>query len=146
MIRRHPEPPATVRSFTSAWGELDYLCRKLHYWLYARKQKAGAERYLGRLERVLKDLPEDDLAIVREDALAILWELKGMTWKAIDHRRREIALMEKLHKEAHSRKYSDSTRAYMLQGRDSRALSERRQILGALEKIQHESRTARKAP
>ncbi len=86
MIQKRPEPPATRRSFANIWGELDYLCKKVSYWLYSRKEKARARRYLGRLQRVLRGLPDNDVAIVREEGLALLYELKGDIDKSIVHR------------------------------------------------------------
>jgi hypothetical protein len=142
MIQKRPEPPVTRRSFANIWGELDYLCKKTSYWLYSRKDKARAKRYLDRLERVLRALPENNLAIIREDALALLYELRGEIDKSIAHRRREIGLMEALHKDAQSSRYSDATRAYMLRGRDPGALEERRAILETLKKKKSEQSDA----
>jgi len=67
-------PPATRRSFATIWGELDYLCKKIHFWLYTRKQTRNAARYLNRLERVLREVPENDIAIVRQEGLALLYQ------------------------------------------------------------------------
>jgi hypothetical protein len=134
MTHDTPKPPITKRRFGNTWGELDYLCKKVRYWLYARKQRPRAERYLDRLERVLHDLPENDMAIIREEGLALLSELEGEIAKAIAHRRREIELMKRLHKEARSPKYDVSTRAYMLRDRDTNALRERCAILESLQK------------
>jgi hypothetical protein len=134
MIQKKTKPPKTRRSFASPWGQLDYLCKKIRYWLYTRSQKSAATHYTERLERTLRDLPRNDLAIIREEGLALLAELQGRIREAIAHRRREIRLMEQLQDEAHAPRYSASTRAYMLQDRDSTALEERRAILEELEK------------
>jgi hypothetical protein len=130
------KPPRTERHLATAWGELDYVCKKIRYWLYARRQRGRAERYLPRLERVLPDLPDNDIAILRQEALALASELKGKLGEAIAHRKREIQLMERLHGDAASRKYSPTTRTYMLRDRDENALRERRTILEALVKAQ----------
>jgi hypothetical protein len=132
--RKTPRPPATQRRFGNTWGELAYLCRKIRYWLYTRKDRTRATYYRERLERVLHDLPENDLAIVRAEGHALLCELKGELGAAIAHREREIRLTEKLHREAHAPGYADGTRAYMLQDRDETALQERRAIVEALRK------------
>ena len=134
MIQKRTKPPTTRRSFVNPWGQLDYLCKKIHYWLYIRDQKLRAARYAERLERILCDLPKNDIAIIREEGLALLCELRGKIREAVAHRRREIRLTERLHEEAQSPKYTASTRAYMLRGRDSTALAERRAILEELEK------------
>lgn len=128
------KPPRTQRTFSSAWGELSYLCSKIHYWLYTRTQRSSAGRYLRRLRRALRDLPDNDMAIIREEALALRCELEGELRKAIAHRQREVQLMERLHAEARSPHYADSTRAYMLRDRDDATLQERRAILEALKK------------
>ena len=132
MRRQLTKPPITQRHFGNIWGELAYLCRKIHFWLYTRKQKSKAVRYLDRLERVLRDLPENGLAIVRQEGLALRSELKGEIGKSIVHRRQEIELMERLHGEA--QKHDDSTRAYMLRDRDTAILRQRRAILETLKK------------
>jgi hypothetical protein len=134
MNRRVMTPPPTRRCFATIWGELEYLCKKIHYWLYTRKQRPRALRYLDRLERVLRALPENDLAIIRYDGLALLSELRGQIAESIKHRKREIELMERLHREAQLPKYAESTRAYMLRDRDSNALQERREIIDSLMK------------
>jgi hypothetical protein len=138
MISKQPKPPTTKRRFGNIWGELDYLCKKIRYWLYTRKQKTRAKRYLDRLERVLHNLPENDLAILREEGLALLYELKGKVGESITHRRREIELMEHLHRSAESPQCAESTRAYMLRDRGITDLQQRRAILEALEKAQPE--------
>src|SRR5947209_17284121 len=98
MMKKRVKPPNTQRRFATSWGELDYLCKKMRYWLYTRKQRTRAERYLDRLARVLRELPENDLAIIREEGLALLHELKGDLGAAIAHREREIRLTEGLHR------------------------------------------------
>ncbi len=134
VIRKQPAPPKTQRKFATPWGELSYLCKKISYWWYGQGQKARAERYLDRLNRVLRELPENNLAIVREEGLALLYELQGKIGEAIAHRRREIKLIERLHKEAQSPRYDESTRAYMLSERDATVLQARRTLVEALTK------------
>jgi hypothetical protein len=134
MVAKLITPPKTQRSFANGWAELDYICNKASYWLYARSQKAKAVRYSRRLEKVLGKLPENDLAILREEGLALLHELQGNIGEAIVHRKREIQLMNRLHREALSVKYSANTKAYMLQDRDDSALNRRRAILEELQK------------
>ncbi len=134
MLQKKTMAPTTRRRFASGWNELDYLCNKMSYWLYTRKQKSGAERYLKRLELVLRALPENNVAIIRAEALSLQNELKGNIDGAIAYRKREIELIEKLHQDAHASKYSDKTRAYMIQGRDVSDLEKRREILDSLQK------------
>ncbi len=133
MISRKVSPPSTERNFATVWGELDYLCRKIQFWLYTRKRKGQAEKFVARLEGVLTRLPRNESAIVREDGLALLCELRGDLAQAIKHRRREIQLMHRLHREAALSRYDDNTRAYMLQGREDSDLEYRQAILESLE-------------
>src|SRR5438270_809265 len=121
------------RIFHTVWGELAYVCRRIHHWLYGRGDKTSAARYLNRLQRLLKALPENDRAILREEGLALFHELRGETSDAIIHRQREIQLMDFLHKEAETGGYEDSTKAFMLSGREITVLQERKAILRALE-------------
>lgn len=132
MKPKIPKPPATQRSFASPWSELDYLCQKLRYWLYTRREKTRAARYRSRLDRVLRSLHNHDSAILRAEGQAILCELNGRIADAIMHRQREIQLMERLHREADSPRYSEVTRAYMLRNRGEHALRTRRAILDSL--------------
>lgn len=134
MIRMSSKPPRTQRHFATIWGELDYLCKKIRYWLYTRREPNRARRYTARLEHVLRGLPENDTAILRQEGLALLCELKGKLGEAIAHRKREIQLMERLHGEAQSPQYTDRTRAYMLRDRDTDVLSERQAFLETLKK------------
>jgi hypothetical protein len=134
MILKKSKPPVTKRSFVSPWVELDYLCKKIHYWLYVRKNKARADRYQDRLEQVLKVLPnsDDNLAIIRQEGWALLHELKDEASQSILFRTREIELIERLHELARSPRHDEKARAYMLQGRDAVALQARRDILHSL--------------
>ena len=140
MIAKKPSPARTSLSTAKPWGELAYLCQRIRYWLYTRKQKARAERYADRLQKTLSNLPDNDLAIIREDGLALLSELRGKMNEAITHRKREIQLMERLQREADSPGYAASTRSYMLRGRGKSVLEKRRALLGALVKTQSENR------
>jgi hypothetical protein len=130
MIRQKKSPLTTRRKFGSEWHELSYLCKKVHYWLYTHNKKANAKRYADRLDRALKALPRNNVAIIRQEGMALLCELTGRIKDAIKYRTREIALIERLHREAAS--HGASTRAYMLQGREASDLQERHSILEAL--------------
>jgi hypothetical protein len=57
--------------------------------LYTRKQRAKADRFLARLDRVLRALPVDEAAIVRQEALALFFELTGQLAAAISHREKK---------------------------------------------------------
>jgi hypothetical protein len=102
MTRNPSQPPTNHRDSRDPWGDLDYLCKKVRYWLYTRRRNANAKRYQGRLKQALRKLPENNRAILREEGLALLCELEGKIGEAIAHRKREIRLMERLHREAES--------------------------------------------
>jgi hypothetical protein len=85
----------------------------------------------------MTQLPENDLAIIRQEGAALLSELKGDLDSAIQHRKKEIELTERAQKSVQESvdrgDYDARTAAWALQGRDSKALQERRAILRALE-------------
>jgi hypothetical protein len=73
------------------------------------------------------------MAVLRQEGLAQLHELKGDKSAAIKHRKREIELMEKLQDEVRNGAYDKKTKAWILANRDEKALQERRDILRKLE-------------
>lgn len=123
----------TSQTTAKLWGELSDLCQKARYWLYTRQDKAKAAPYADRLQDVLSELPANDLAIVRAEALALISELRGKTKEAIAHRQREIELMMRLQADAKSPSYDESTRTHLLRGRGEADLQKRRSILVALQ-------------
>ncbi|HEX3314702.1 MAG TPA: hypothetical protein VHR72_07400 [Gemmataceae bacterium] len=134
MTSSQMQPPPTKRSFANPWGELDYLCRKLRYWLYTRSDKGRAERFVGRLEKVLRKVPEESSAILRQEALAILCEMKDQIGHAIAYRQSEIELMLRLQELARSEDHRPEVRNYMLKDRGPAELRDRQKILKSLQK------------
>jgi len=132
MTLKQSAPPKNQRRFVNRWDELDYLCKKVRYWLYRQRRKDKAKRFAPRLEGTLRNLPATGTAILEEEGWALLYELQGDVRQAIVHRRRELEMMQQLHKEAASSRYSDSTLAYMLQDRNLADLNERQAILDRL--------------
>src|SRR5262245_51666368 len=111
--------PSETRIRTAhSWTDLVHLCKKIHHQWYIRKDEVAAKRYLGRLNQILRELPDDDMAIAREDGLAWSHQLRGETEDAIKHRVREILLIEMLHEDvrrhAATGQYDESTIAYVL--------------------------------
>jgi hypothetical protein len=122
------------------WAELAQICRLLlHSWL-VNGDGIASVGYLRRLDRILNRLPKDDMAIVRQDALAWLNQLRGDRAAAIRFRREEIRLMELLHEDVRrnlgSGKYSQSAADYILEDRDQKDLEERRMMLRALQEAE----------
>ena len=137
MAPRSQQTPKTQRRFGTPWGELSYVCRRIHHCLYVKKSPSSARRYLSRLEGLLDNLPENEMAILREEGLALLHELKGQKHQAIEHRKREIELTKRLQrsvrKSVQSGNYDERMAASILSDRDHAALEERRAILRSLE-------------
>jgi hypothetical protein len=118
--------------FRTKWGELEQVCAKIHNLWYVEKKESTAKRYLGRLQRVLREVPDNDMAILREDGLALLHELRGEIGDAIKHRKREIQLMTRLHRDVEANGYAEEMKASILVDRDAAVLQERRTILKSL--------------
>ena len=90
MPAKPKNPPTIRRAFRHPWPELSYLCRKIHYWIYDRRRRTYALRYLERLKRTLDEVPKSRLAILRQEGLALFFELTGDARRSLRHRRREI--------------------------------------------------------
>lgn len=137
MIDAKTKSVRTRKRRGNIWGELQIVCKKIHVRLYEKHDRNSALRYRNQLERTLEQLPENDLAIIREEGLALLYELENDNKTAIRHRKREIRLMVRAHQSVrNSVKAGDfdaRTAAWVLQGRDIEALEKRRSILRALE-------------
>lgn len=93
--------PRSRRKFVSSWDELLYVHGKVLYWLYGRQRRGAALRYSERFEGLLNECCASGEAIIGEECWALLCELKEDWQAAIGHRRREIALIEKLHLSIH---------------------------------------------
>jgi len=136
VIESKESAPRNQRNFATVWAELEYLCGKIHHWLYERHEKSSAGRFRNRLNRVLTRLPQNDLAILREEGWSLLHELQNEIALAIQHRKREIQLLERLHESVrHSidaGEYDATMGASIIAKWDSTALKKRRTILDAL--------------
>jgi hypothetical protein len=124
-------------SAPAAWGELDAICRRVHHWLYDRRDVSVAKRFRNRLRRSLATVPADGDAILYQEAMALLHELDGGTDAAIRARRKEIELMEKLQKSVaksiRAGDYDVKMARSILLNRDAKGLQKRKAILGVLE-------------
>jgi hypothetical protein len=128
-----PTSATTRRKFRTKWGELEHLCAVIHRLWYTQGKKAKAKEYVPRLDKLLAELPPNDVAILREDGFALLCEITGRIGEAIKHRKREIRLMEKLHQDVESKDYTEEMKSSILVNRDSAVMQDRRAILQALE-------------
>lgn len=130
---KHTTPAATRPAI---WGELSKVCERVHAHLYESGNRAAARKYSSRLRQITEELPENDVAIVRAEALALLCELTDDLPAAIEHRTREIELIERLHESVRESveagKYDKRTATSILADWDQRALKKRRAILRGL--------------
>ncbi len=121
----------------SPWLELEKICQKIHVQLYENRNAATARRSRARLEQIIARLPENDLAILKEEGLALLHELHGDLGKAIKHRKREVQLIERLHKSVaqsiENGDFDSTMGTSILKTRSTGALKVRRKILADLE-------------
>jgi hypothetical protein len=129
--------PKNKKQFATVWSELADVCKKIHRYLYTRNDKASASRFESQLQRVLDDLPKNDLAILREEGLALLHELRDEIAAAIKHRKKEIKLTQRLHdsvrKSVEAGHIDATMAASILEHRDESVLKKRIAILSALE-------------
>lgn len=120
------------------WGELSDVCERVHYHLYESSNETAAKRYRLRLRRIIGDLPDNGMAILREEALALLSELTHDLATAVEHRQREIKLIERLHasvrQSIEAGEYDRRMGASILNAWDRSALRERRAILRRLKR------------
>src|SRR5579863_4492633 len=93
---QHSERPKAERRFVSNRHELRYVCDKVRYWLYTRKNETVATRYQDRLQRLLKTIPSRDIAIQVAEARVLLCILKAQMRREIKLRQREIELIVRL--------------------------------------------------
>ena len=114
------------------WNELSRLCKQLHHKVYSEKEREVTPDSLEKLSRLLahEDVSQSNEAILKMEGHALLCELRGNYRRAIEFRRREIALMEKLHEITKSD--DPDVREFALQDRDKAAILERKMILERL--------------
>jgi hypothetical protein len=147
MLQPQSQPLKRKKKTGNAWGDLAAICQKVHAALYERRDKTAARRYQLRLKQILTQLPENDLAIVREEGLALLHELRGEAALAIPHRQREIRLMMQLQRSVKKSvaigDYAAKTGQSILVGRGLNALEKRRAILRAMQEAERERATRR---
>ena len=115
------------------WGELADVCEILRQLMYEDRDLAKAKMQLPKLEALLEQLPDNDVAIIRAEGFALLHELKEEPEQAIEYRKREIELMEMLHQHIRDNDYDDKTKQSLLNGRDTEDLELRKTIILALE-------------
>lgn len=137
MIRSKCESPRNSAACSRIWGDLEAVCRTIHVSLYKKHNKTLVKRHQPQLEQILARLPKNGLAILREEGAALLHELKNEHASAIEHRKREIRLIERLQesvrKSIAAGDYDRQMGGSILEGRDSDALDARRAILRSLE-------------
>lgn len=120
------------------WAQLAELCKKINHLMYEDKDIASANHYREPLRQLLLSLPDNDfMAIIRQEGEALYCELSGNYVNAIKYRKKEIQLMERLHKSVRksiaAKEYDQSMGESILIDRDQNVLEKRRVILKDLE-------------
>jgi hypothetical protein len=143
MTETDRESQSPRKKLASVWGELSTICRTVHTQLHVRGNRTGALALLGRLERILRELPRSNVAIILQEGLALYYQLRGEIGLAIEHRKKEIKLTERLQKSVRRSvsegRYDERFAERLLRDcrRDTANLEERRAILRSLQ-IEHE--------
>jgi hypothetical protein len=118
------------------WDELATVCKKIHRLWYVKRNRPAAKRYLTKLARIMKKLPQDKNAIIRAEGMALLHELRGDLDSALKWRRKEIRLTELAQKSVrdsvNAGHYDQRMADSILKDRDAACLQERQAILQAL--------------
>jgi hypothetical protein len=91
------KPPPHRRKFANEWDEIRYLYDKLLYWLYQRGDRGRARPYAERLECLLRKADPDHNSILGEECWSLVYETKCDLPKAIEHRNKEIDLIQRMH-------------------------------------------------
>jgi tetratricopeptide (TPR) repeat protein len=120
--------PKARRKFAGPWDEIDFLYRKLLYWLYERESPGRARRYIGRLERLLSEADPNREAIIGEECRSLIHEAKGDLKKAIEYRENEIRSIRRLRKISRGKPHAET----VLAGYGWGDLSDRLDLLATL--------------
>jgi hypothetical protein len=133
---REPPTAKNRKRLRGVWAELAYLREQIHALWYEQGNKTLARLHQKPLERALKALPENDMAIVRAEGWALLHQMRGEISLAIQWRQREIELIEFLHDDVRrsvaAGNYDERMARSILGHRDEAGLQKRRDILNAL--------------
>ena len=141
-------PPKTPVPPT-VWGQLATVCRRIHQKLYDEENRTAAKRSQKRLHELLSGIPNDDPAVLRAEAAALLSELQG-DWKdAIKHRREEIRRMKQLQRSVarsiRAGQFDAQMGKSILAGRDVVDLETRESILEGLRERARQLKAVRPA-
>jgi hypothetical protein len=122
------KPPLKRRKFANDWDEIEYLYRKLLYWLYEREDAGKAKPYAERLKALLAATDPGHESILGEECWSLIFEARGEISKAIERRENEIRLMRRLHELASASK----NKSIALEGRGYDDMSDRLDLLATL--------------
>jgi hypothetical protein len=112
--------------------QLAELVRRLRIKLYYDNDRISAMMVIDELHHSLSNLPVDDESIIGAESHAIFEELSGNIASAMEWRRREIELMQRLHEDIRTHDYEDSTRRALLEERGEDDLIARYALVGRL--------------
>jgi hypothetical protein len=85
--------PKIRHKFNGAWDEIGYLSGQMLYWFYQRNDRRRAARFSERLRGLLAAHDRNCEAILGASARAIVAEVAGDLWTAIQTRERELELI-----------------------------------------------------
>jgi hypothetical protein len=95
--KKEMKRPAARIDFLNAGDELNYLSDFVRYFASkGASNSAEAAPFLQRFSDLLQQSGSDDGSILLQDHWALLHEIKGDIPKAIEHREREVELIERL--------------------------------------------------
>ena len=84
------------RKFDGDWDRILYCYHKILFWFYARHNRSKAVRFCRTLEPLLKKVDSKHESIRGEECRSLLYEVRGDIDKAIEHRKSEIRLIQRL--------------------------------------------------
>lgn len=135
----HKKSSKNRLSIVKKWGKLSLLCERMRFSWYVKHDARMSKRLARNIGQVLKDLPQSRLAIIRQEALALVNEVNGDIQSAIKHRKREIELIGRLHHEVEKslqqRKTTKKMANRILGSRSARGLQKRQAIVQKLERL-----------
>ena len=134
MDARHPKKLVVAND----WDRIRDLYNKLLHWLYAQEDVSKAQRCAHRLERLLTLADPAHETIFGQECWSLIYEASGNLQKAIEHRKKEIELIQRLQAISHNQPYE----AVAVKDYGPSDLSDRLNLLATL---YHDSRDLRNA-
>jgi hypothetical protein len=97
--------PLVERASASSWREVRDLYHQLLRVLYEKEDARRARLLADRMESLLADADPDQEAILGQECRSLIHEARGDLRRAIQHRKKEVALIRKLHELSRHKPY-----------------------------------------